>query len=49
MSITRWSDANGNLRITIKYAGISRTFTNEYDANRYRLRIEREVLNIEDF
>ena len=49
MSITRWNDANGNLRITIKYAGTSRTFTNEHDANRYRLRIEREVLNIEDF
>ena len=49
MCITRWKDANGNLRITIKYAGVSRTFTTECDANRYRLKIEREVLNIEDF
>ena len=49
MRITRWSDANGNLRITIKYEGVSRTFTNECDANRYRLKIEREILNIENF
>ena len=49
MQITRWKDANGNLRITVKYGSTALTFTNEIDANRYRLRLEREVLNIEDF
>ena len=49
MLVTRWTDGNGNKNITIYYAGKSRTFTNECDANAYRLKLEREILQIEDF
>lgn len=49
MLVTRWTDGNGNKNITVSYAGKSRTFTNECDANAYRLKLEREILQIEDF
>lgn len=47
MVVTKWVDGNGNKNITITYAGKSRTFQNEEDANAYRTEIEDTVLNLE--
>lgn len=47
MIITKWTDGNGNKNITVTYAGFSRTFRNEEDANAYRAEIENEILNLD--
>ena len=44
MIITKWTDGNKN--ITVTYAGFSRTFRNEEDANAYRAEIEDTVLDL---
>lgn len=46
MIITKWTDGNGNRNITVTYAGFSRTFRNECDANAYRMEIENAVLDL---
>ena len=46
MIITKWTDGNGNKNITVTYAGFSRIFQNEEDANAYRTEIEDIVLNL---
>ena len=46
MIITKWVDGKGNKNITVTYAGKSRTFQNEEDANAYRTEIEDIVLNL---
>ena len=47
MIITKWVDGNGNKNFTVSYAGKSRTFQNEEDANAYRMEIENAILNID--
>lgn len=47
MIITKWVDGNGNKNFTVSYAGKSRTFQNECDANAYRMEIENAILNID--
>ena len=46
MIITKWTDGNGNKNFTVSYAGKSRTFQNECDANAYRMEIENSILNL---
>lgn len=47
MIIKRWTDGKGNRNITVTYAGKSRTFQNECDANAYRMEIENDVLDLD--
>lgn len=47
MIITKWVDGNGNKNFTVSYAGESRTFQNECDANAYRMEIENSILNLD--
>ena len=46
MIIKKWTDGNGNKNFTVTYAGKSRTFQNEEDANAYRTEIENAILNL---